>query len=60
MLTKTQEWEYSEKKIGQNSDVIPKMHLDFEKFFLAKYDNTRLKRAEFPRCNQTFHLCADA
>ena len=60
MLTKTQEWEYSEKKIGQNGDVIPKMHLDFEKFFLAKYDNTRLKRAEFPRCNETFHLCVDA
>ena len=60
MLTKTQEWEYSEKKIGQNGDVIPKMHLDFEKFFLAKYDNTRLKRAKFPRCNETFHLCVDA
>ena len=43
MLTKTQEREYPEKKIGQNGDVISKVHLDIQS--AARYN---LIRTEFP------------
>ena len=43
MLSKTQEREYPEKKIGQNGDVISKVHLDIQS--AARYN---LIRTEFP------------